>query len=389
MIYLDHAATTPIDQRVLNAMMPYMISEFGNPGSLHELGRSALKAVHYARDQVARFFNCSPEQVIFTSGGTEGNNFIISGLENELRRRGRTSVAVSAIEHDSVLKAAKKLCMKDDFHLQICPPDADGQVYISSIYEHTDSNTGLLSVMTANNETGVINDVGMIGEFCSNNGIIFHTDAVQAAGLVFLNTADEYTFGRADFITVSSHKINGPKGMGAVFVRNPELLSPMICGGSEQEFGLRGGTENVPGMIGLGMACEIARLEYDNHLKYLESQYSQLVFQLKMLAQNNSIEMRINGDTSNSVPKTLNVCFPGVDAQTLLLMLDSKRIYLSAGSACTAHENTPSHVLTAMGISEEDARSSVRISLSHLIPEDDIMNAAIEIIDCVKTMRSV
>ena len=386
LIYLDHAATTPLDPRVLESMMPYLSDNFGNPGSIHECGRRAKNAVDNARNQVARFFHCEPEQVIFTSGGSEGNNMVIQGLEQELRRKKRTGITVSAIEHDSVLKAAKKMCIKRDFHLKICPPADDGFIYSMAISDHTTDRTGLVSVMAVNNETGVCNPVDNIGDLCRQYGYLYHCDAVQAAGILDLDTKDG-NFSKVDFVTISGHKINGPKGTGAVFARDPKLLSSLICGGAEQEFGFRGGTENVPGIVGLGAACEITQDDLQKHLEYMQVQHSQLVFMLKSLAQQKNVDMRINGDIELISPKTLNVCFPGVDAQTLLLMLDANGICLSAGSACTAHENEPSHVLTAMGISDEDARSSIRISISHLNTADELDRAAQEIISCASMLR--
>lgn len=365
--------------------MPYLTSEYGNPGSLHARGRAAKEAVDRAREQVAGFLNCNPEQVIFTSGGSEGNSTVFAGLETELRRREKTSVVISQIEHDSVWKAAHALCIKPGFDLQICPPNTDGEVKLSTIQKHIDDHTGLVSVMAANNETGVVNNAFEIGSFCHAHGILFHTDAVQAAGAGDLNT--ELFFRYADFLTISSHKINGPKGMGALFVRNPSLLSPLIRGGAEQEFGLRGGTENVAGIVGFGKACELAREELDKNISYLVSQQSQLVFMLKNLAQQKGVELHINGDPTNAVPKTLNLCFPGIEAQTLLLLLDSKGICLSAGSACRAHEDIPSRTLKAMGLSDEDARSSIRISISHTNTPEELDTAAREIIDCAAALK--
>lgn len=367
--------------------MPYLTYEFGNPGSMHSYGRIAKEAVDKARQQVADFFNCDPEQVIFTSGGTEGNNTVFAGLETELRRRGKMGVTISEIEHDSVWKAAHRLCMKSGFHLQICPPNTDGQVTQSALLEHIDENTGLVSVMVANNETGVVNDTINIGDYCREHGILYHSDAVQAAGIEPLDAKE--IFPSTDFMTISSHKINGPKGMGALFVRNPSMLSPLIVGGAEQEFGFRGGTENVAGIVGFGQACEFAREEYHKHLAYLTAQHSQMIFRLKMLAQEKGVEIRINGDYINALPKTLNICFPGIDAQTLLLMLDARQVYLSAGSACRAHEDIPSRTLTAMGLSNEDARSSIRISMSHCNFPDELSKAVEEIIDCAAALKAI
>lgn len=387
MIYLDHAATTPMDPRVVEAMIPYLTYDYGNPGSLHEYGRTAKDAVDKARQQVADFFYCSPEQVIFTSGGSEGNNLVIQGLENELRRRGKTDVLVSAVEHDSVLKAARKLCRKPDFHLNICNPDRSGKVTAEAIADNLTGETGLVSVMMTNNETGVGNPVFRINTVCRKAGVLYHCDAVQAAGLVELDTED--LLPDVDFMTMSGHKINGPKGTGAVFARNPELLSPLICGGDEQEFGFRGGTENVPGIVGLGKACEITQEEMNKHYKYLRAQHSQLIFMLKYQAKQKGLELRINGESAPISPKTLNICLPGIDAQSLLLLLDSCGIYVSAGSACTAHENHPSHVLKAMGLSDEDANSSIRISISHVTTPEELDEAAQEIIRCACILRGI
>lgn len=386
MIYLDHAATTPLDPRVLDAMMPYLTYEFGNPGSLHNYGRSARKAVNEARERVARFFNCEPEQVIFTSGGSEGNNMVFHGIETELRRRRRTTVATSAVEHDSVRKASHILCIKHDFDLCVVHPGPSGSYNaedFKSVAE--DPNTGLISCMCINNETGICNDVIDIGMLCQKNGVLFHTDAVQAAGIIPLDTKEI----PADMMTIASHKINGPKGVGAVFLRNPMLFAPLIAGGAEQEFGFRGGTENVPGIVGFGMACTLAEEERAKHFLYLQAQHSQLIYLLKSLAKEKGLEVRVNGEVSNISPKTLNICIPGVDAETLLLMLDANNVFVSAGSACRAHENTPSHALTAIGVSPEDARCSIRISLSHVNRPNEIDEAAHKIIDCACAIRTL
>ena len=387
MIYLDHAATTPLDPRVLEAMLPYLTYEFGNPGSLHAYGRTAKEAVDRAREQVAALFACDPCRIIFTSGGTEGNNTVFAGLETELRRRGRTEVVISEIEHDSVWKAAHALCMKSDFHLRICPPNADGQITESAIREHISENTGLVSVMMTNNETGVINNLTAIGDFCRERGILVHSDCVQAAGIETLDT--QHIYPSTDFMTVSSHKINGPKGVGALYALNPALLSPLIRGGAEQESGLRGGTENVPGIVGFGKACELVLQEQEKHFDYLSVQHRKLYFLLVSLAMEQGVDLRVNGDPEKSVPKTLNICLPGIDAQTLLLMLDDMGICLSAGSACRAHEDIPSRTLMSMGISAEDARSSLRISLSAWNSPEEIDQAARSIVSCAKALKGL
>jgi cysteine desulfurase len=385
LIYLDHAATTMTDPRVVEEMMPYLTYEFGNPGSLHEFGRSARDAVDKAREQVACFFHCEPEQVLFTSGATEANNTVFQGICAWLRSNRKGNLVVSQIEHDSVWKSAHRLETMG-YELRVCPPNNDGQITQSAVRALTDAFTGIVSVMLANNETGVINDAINIGDFCHDNGILYHCDAVQAAGLDDLDT--ENIFSSVDFMTISGHKIGGPKGIGALFVRNPELLSPLIVGGSEQEFGFRGGTENVPAIVGFGKACELAQHEQEKHFEYLSIQHRMLYFLLLSLAKEQGLEIRVNGDPERATPKTLNVCFPGIDAQTLLLLLDNNQICVSAGSACRAHENIPSRVLTSMGISEEDARSSIRISLSHTNTPEEIDRAAHAIICLAASLKT-
>ena len=325
--------------------------------------------------------------MIFTSGGSEGNNTVLFGLGGWLRAHEKTGVMISRVEHDSVWKAAHEMCIKHDFGLAICEPDSGGEVKLSAVESEFEKNKaiGLVSVMYANNETGVVNDVAGIAEYCHEHGALLHSDAVQAAGILPIDTRHL----GADFMTVSAHKFNGPKGIGALYARDPGLLSPLICGGADQEFGYRGGTENVPGIVGMGEACRLSMREQAQHFRYLTSQHSQLVWMLKSIAKDMGVEMKINGDVCNMVPKTLNVCFPGVDAETLLLLLDAREICLSAGSACRAHENTPSRVLTAMGLSPEDARCSVRISLSHLNTPEELDEAARSIVTCAAILRNV
>lgn len=386
MIYLDHAATTPLDSRVLDAMMPYLTYEFGNPGSLHKYGREASRAVSKAREQVAGLFGCEPEHVIFTSGATEGNNMVFSSLENELRKREKTDIVITETEHDSVRKAARKLCMKPGFYLHIPHPGENGWYGERELSPFIQTGkTGLVSTMFVNNETGLVNDVSAIGELCRDRGALFHIDAVQAAGVIPLNV----DAARADLMTISSHKINGPKGVGALYVRMPELLAPLIAGGADQEFGLRGGTENVAGIVGFGRACELARQEWNKNFRYLQSQHSQLIFMLMSKAKEAGIELKINGNVSNIVPKTINICLPGIDAETLLLLLDARGICVSAGSACRAHENNPSHVLKAIGLSDDDARSSIRISISYLNTPKELDEAASTIINCASTIKGL
>ena len=381
MIYLDNAATTQLNPKVLDAMMPYLTGVYGNPGSLHAMGREAADAVSKARRQVADFLHCEPEQVIFTSGGSEGNNLVLKGLVRTMRDLGKNHVVLSKTEHDSLYKAALQMCIKDGFHLSFANPTL-GEILAQTVEKLITPRTGLVSVMTVNNEVGTINPVHRIGKLCREMGVFFHTDAVQAAMDLDLDMSQEF----CDFLTISSHKINGPKGMGVVYAKDPSLLRPLISGGEEQEFGLRGGTENVAGIVGFGKACELAAENIkDRSRAVLWDFCPTFTNTLRMHGVKDFIVH--TWPLATSTPKILNIAFPGVDAQTLLLMLDSQGVCVSAGSACQAHEHKTSRVLLAMGISKEEADSSIRISFSHQNTVDEVHEAAVITAACVKALR--
>lgn len=379
MIYLDNAATTRMSPEVLDAMMPYLTDEFGNPGSIHQYGKRARNAVDNARELVASFMGCEPEQVIFTSGGSEGNNLVFAGIAKELLKRGRTEILVSSTEHDSVRKSALKLAEDSEFKLRWIPPDRDGVISLVNAC----SDTGLVSVMSANNETGVLNPVFGICKSVHREDALFHTDAVQAAGMYPLKAVEN----EFDFMTISSHKIHGPKGVGALFVRDPELLTPIICGGAEQEFGLRGGTENVAGIVGFGAACEQMALTQEARKEKRERISNK--FLLSMIEAGGNMEwFSVNGYPPRDF-KTINILFDGVDAESLVLLLSDFGVCVSAGSACREHENEPSHVLTAMGIEPEKARNSIRVSFTEDILLEQVESAAKTIAKCVNIIRGV
>lgn len=380
MIYLDSAATTRIDPEVLSAMLPYLTEQYGNPGSSYKLGRDSRDAVDTARKQVAELLICKPENIIFTSGGSEGNSMVFHGLKNHLKEIGKTEVLVSSTEHASVLNAAKWL-EGEGFEISYLPVNDCGACSREFVEQKYSPKTGLVSIMAINNETGVQNDVFSIGEFCEKNDILYHMDCVQASSLLQCDLP-------CDFLTISSHKIHGPKGCGALYMKDikyRELLEPMIFGSKSQEYGLRGGTENVANIVGFGKACELDlyrnhcqpttyKTIFKNNLMYLLNQLGLLEF------------VHLNGDSEGSI---LNLRFDKVDSETLLLLLDSNGVAASAGSACHSRESNPSHVLRAMGLSAEQARNSVRFSFSKDNTKQEAEDAAEIVAKSVKQLLEI
>lgn len=387
MIYLDNASTTQIAPSVLEEMMPYLKEQFGNPGTVYELGRNAHDAVQKARNQVADFIGAEPEQIIFTSGGTEANNLAIYGVMYD---NFDDRIAVSRVEHDSVLRSvdahANPVFINVDSNCVVSVQEVER---ILSRYHDSvrHNNIRMVSVMYVNNETGAVNPVKEIADLCKRYGVLFHTDCVQAAGC---QPIDVKEIG-CDFLSISSHKIHGAKGAGALFVRDKDLL-PMhlIYGGASQEFGVRGGTENVAGIVGFGKACELAmygREDYEKTvLYYKQSFYNKLIDELKK--DNLDDIIKVNGEAiQNSSGKTLNISVQGVDAETLVLMMDAQGVCISAGAACKSHESKPSHVLLAMGLTQGQARSSVRVSFSEFNTYAEIEKAACILANCIKVLR--
>lgn len=397
MIYLDNSATTPIHPEVLKAMMPYLKGGYGNAGAVYRIGRESAKAIQKAREQVAQLFNASADQIVFTSGGSEGNNMVFSyGMRCMLEERGKKHVVISQIEHDSVYEAAThmfkpsgKADIKDDFYTQFIHTKSDGTVDVKHLEAllDEDESIGLVSVMYVNNETGAVNPINHIGEICRERGIMFHTDCVQAAGC---HAIDTNTIG-CDFATISGHKIHAPKGIGAIYIKDKTLARSLIYGGANQEFGLRGGTENVAGIVGLGKACDLIcsdfgtqrvtisllkRLFYGNMISYLKE-------------ANLEDKIHVNGASVGDVGKTLNLRVENIDSETLLLMLDAKGVCISAGSACHSHKSEPSRVLTAMGLSDDEARDSVRISFSSTNTPAEVEEAASIFSSCIEALAGL
>lgn len=382
MIYLDNAATTPIDPRVKEAMIPYLTEQFGNPGSLYKLGRDAKAAVEKAREQVAEFMGAKPDQIIFTSGATEANNMVFEITRQYLKDIGKAHIVTSQIEHKSVLRSVRRLINEYGFEATFGGLSRTFSRYPESLGQSICSNTGLVSVMYANNEIGHTFDVRHIGMVCKRRDILFHTDCVQAAEYRPINVEKI----GCDFATISSHKIHGPKGIGALFIKEPDMWQPMILGGENQEFGLRGGTENVANIVGFGRACEIIMsersIEGQDKLEHMKSSF---LYELGVRLDAAGIPWYLNG-CSHIATKTLNIRVDGVDAESLILMADNAGVCISAGSACNSMEHTPSHVLTSIGLTAEQARHSFRVSFSRMNTQKEACRAGEIIGGCVITL---
>lgn len=384
MIYLDNAATTALDPRVFAEMMPYLTEEYGNPGSLHAYGRRALDAIEEAREKVAAFINCDARQVIFTSGATEANNAVMHNLSRLWRGYdGGGVIVISETEHDSIENSSKQygFCRVSDRHLT----NDDGTTSLDALKEIAIGDAGLAdacSVQYVNNETGAVNPVREIGRLCRANGVLFHSDCVQAAGFLPINVEDMM----CDFATISSHKIHGPKGVGALYVRDPDGFHPLITGGSEQEFGKRGGTENVAAIVGFGKAVELASEELDSSIKQISMMknmfYGELLAALASSGMSRDI-VHINGPSPTSPGRILNLRIDGVDGETLVLAMDAAGVCISAGSACRSKSVQPSRVLLAMGLSPIEARQSVRISFSRDNTFSETYDACQIMADCI------
>jgi len=381
MIYFDNAASTPVKQEVLDTMMVYMTNNYANPGSAHSLGRAAADAIKNSRRQVANKLHCDPEQIIFTSGGTEANNLALLGLEQYLRANNKNHIITTAIEHDSVLNPIDEL-ERRGFEVTIVPVNKFGIVSPCDIEAEITDNTGLVSVMYVNNEIGSLNPVHTIGKVCRKHNVLFHTDAVQA--LPSIDNIDVDAI-RCDLMSVSAQKIGGPKGIGALYVRDKTLLNPIIFGGKTQEFGIRGGTENVAGIVGFGKACEI--------LAPGEVACSVPIFIVALTAELKELGccglLNYNGMREYSGTSIINIRFDGIDNETLMLMLETKGVYVSAGSACNGHSSEPSHVLKAIGLSDEEVRDSIRVSFSDMTVLNEISKGAQIIAECVEMLASM
>ncbi len=362
MTYLDYNSTTPVDRRVLDAMLPYFGVEFANPASEHLDGLRAKSAVDKARSEIARFIGAKDDEIIFTSGATESNNLALIGLATKDNKR-RNHIITSKIEHPAILRPAEYL-ESTGYRITYVSVDKHGFVDIDEIRHHITSETLLISIMTANNEIGTIEPIEAIGSLARENGVYFHTDAAQAVGHIPINV-DSMSI---DLMSVSGHKFYGPKGIGCLFIRNriPRVrLSPIIYGGG-QEKGLRSGTLNVPGIIGMAEACRVARKE----MKKNSDRHRFLVDKFYRTIKEKRSDITINGSEEVRLPHTINIEIPGIDNKWLMLKL--KGICFSTGSACSVFHDEPSRVLLAIGLSQSRVNNSIRIGIGNNTTEADI-----------------
>ena len=357
------------------------MSAFGNASGIHAEGREARKAVEQARRQAAAVLGAEPREILFTSGGSESNNLAVRGTAMALREKGNHIVTTS-VEHPSVLNACRGL-EKEGFRVTYLPVDADGSVSPEDVRDAIGPDTLLVSVMAANNEIGTLQPVREIGEICRAKGVVFHTDAVQAAGLLKIDVKEL----NADLLSISAHKFHGPKGAGALYVRRGTRLEPLVRGG-EQERGLRAGTENVPCIVGLGKALEIAAAEREENAARIRELRDILIRRILERVPG----ARLNGHPERRLPNNCHFSFTGIESEALLLRLDLAGIAVSGGSACTAGSMEPSHVLQAIGLKDDLLKSGVRLTLGRETRPEDIEKAAQilpEIVEDLRRMRGI
>ncbi len=352
MNYFDHSATTPMRPEVLEAMTPYLLEQYGNPSSVHAAGRSARAAIDKARRQIAQELNAKPTELIFTSGGTESDNYAIFGAAEAAREKGRHLIT-TRFEHHAVLHAFEEL-EKQGYDVTYLDVPDTGVVSLAALQEAVREDTTLVSIMFGNNEVGTIQPIAAFGQFLRERSILFHTDAVQ----VFGKQAIDVEALQVDLLSASGHKINGPKGIGLLYVRTGVKLAPQTFGG-EQERKRRAGTENVPGIVGLAKALELMIAERDQQQDHIKQLRSVLLTRL----DESGITYEVNG--VEGLPNVLNLYFPQIEIEPFLIMLDMRQMAVSSGSACTAGSVEPSHVLSAMYGEDERTRASVRISFGH------------------------
>ena len=377
-IYADNAATTKMSRTAIDAMLPYMETHYGNPSSLHSVGQEAAEALQDARERIAACLGCQPREIIFTSGGSEADNQALRSAAVLGARKGKRHILSTAFEHHAVLHTLKRL-EKEGFEVELLPVGPTGTVTARQVRDAIRDDTCLVTIMYANNEIGSVLPIAEIGAVCREAGVLFHTDAVQAAGHLHINVRDE----NIDMLSLSAHKFHGPKGAGVLYARQGIQLTPLIEGGA-QERGKRAGTENIPAIMGMAAALEEACAHIDENAAKVSALRDRLIEGLSKIPH-----CALNGDPVSRLPGNVSFCFEGIEGESLLLLLDAKGICASSGSACTSGSLDPSHVLLAIGRPHEVAHGSLRLSLCEWNTEQEIDVMLKEIPQVVRYLRSM
>lgn len=377
-VYADNAATTKMSKTAINAMLPYFDEEFGNPSSLYTLGQRAKEGLEDARERVAKCLGCSPKEITFTSGGSEADNQALVSAARIGERKGKKHIISSAFEHHAILHTLEKL-RKEGFDIELLPVGPTGTITAEQVKKAIRPDTCLVTIMYANNEIGSIMPIKEIGAVCKEAGVLFHTDAVQAAGHLHIDVKDQ----NIDMLSLSGHKFHGPKGTGVLYARQGIMLTNIIEGGA-QERGKRAGTENMAGIRGLAAALEEACAHIDENAAKVSKLRDKLIKGISKIPHS-----ALNGDPVNRLPGNVNFCFEGIEGESMLLLLDLKGICASSGSACTSGSLDPSHVLLAIGRPHEVAHGSLRLSLCEWNTEEEIDYILQELPQIVEYLRNM
>jgi len=379
LIYFDNAASTAVHPEVVKEMLPYFDVQYGNPSSIHQFGRKTKNAIEKARKQVAALIGAEPDEITFTSGGTESNNTIFYGIKFQGAKFEGSQIITSSIEHDAVLKPIREF-EKNGCQVTYLPVDEHGIVNSDDITNSITPQTVMVSIMFANNEVGTIQPIKEISKICNKYQIPLHTDAVQAAGKVPINVKEL----GVDALSISSHKINGPKGVGALFIKKGFTVVPYLLGGG-QENGMRSGTENVASIVGFGKACEIAKESLNKNISHFQVLHSSMLSKIvKEIPY-----VKLNGHTEKRIFNNIHLTFFGVNGEDLIIKLDEHGIAASTGSACSVHTQKASHVLKAMGFNHEQITGSLRISFGYMNTLDEVEQAVEVLKKVVAELRSV
>lgn len=377
-VYADNAATTRVSDTAFNAMLPYFKELYGNPSSLYTLGQKSQEALVKARETVADCINCDIKEITFTSGGSEADNQAIISAAYLGAKSGKKHIISSAFEHHAVLHTLEKL-KKEGFEITLLPVHSDGFVRVEELKAAIREDTALVTIMFANNEIGTIQPIAEIGAVCRESGVLFHTDAVQAAGHVKIDVKAQ----NIDMLSIASHKFHGPKGAGALYVRKGIPILNLIEGGA-QERGKRAGTENVPAIVGMAAALKESCENLDKNFAYVKGLRDKIARELSKIPHS-----KINGELERGLAGTLNMCFEGIEGESLLLLLDDRGISASSGSACTSGSLDPSHVLLSLGLPHEVAHGSLRISLCEYNTEEEADHIIKNVPEVVEYLRSM